>query len=55
MKSILRFYSTSFLLALFGFFLVGYPQISSAANVSVPNVVNQTTPFAIQGCSMLLN
>ncbi|KAB2926222.1 MAG: PASTA domain-containing protein [Candidatus Contendobacter sp.] len=42
MKSRIRLFSTSFLLILIGFILSAYPQISSAANVNVPNVVGQT-------------
>ncbi len=39
MKSRIRFFSTSFLLIFLSFFLSIYPQISAAANISVPNVV----------------
>jgi YVTN family beta-propeller protein len=46
MKSRIRFFITSFLLILIGFILSAYPQISSAANVTVPNVVGQTEAAA---------
>ena len=46
MKSRIRLFTTSFLLPFLlifiGFILSAYPQISSAANVNVPNVVGQT-------------
>ncbi|MDG4595274.1 MAG: PASTA domain-containing protein [Candidatus Contendobacter sp.] len=50
MKSRNRLFSTSFLvsflLIFIGFILSAYPQISSAANVGVPNVVGQTQAAA---------
>ncbi len=50
MKSRNRLFSTSFLvsflLVFIGFILSAYPQISSAANVGVPNVVGQTQAAA---------
>ena len=46
MRSMTKFFSTSFLLIFLSFFLVAYPKISAAANVNVPNVVGQTEAAA---------
>ena len=46
MRSTTKFFSTSFLLIFLSFFLVIYPQVSSAADIEVPNVVGQSEEVA---------
>ncbi|MEZ5575978.1 MAG: PASTA domain-containing protein, partial [Candidatus Competibacteraceae bacterium] len=47
MRSMTKFFSTSFLLIFLSFFLAIYPQISAAANVALVDVVGDTEAVAI--------